>query len=56
VQDGYSCPKLLNYLVQARNVTEHSISPVIKEWDANLTATPVSGGIQLNWAPLIALS
>lgn len=43
--------QLLNYLIQARNVTEHTISPVIKEWDANLTATPVNNGIHLSWAP-----
>lgn len=43
--------QLLNYLIQARNATEHSISPVIKEWDANLTATPNKSGIMLSWAP-----
>lgn len=43
--------QLLNYLTQARNATEHSISPVIKEWDANLTVTPLNGGMQLNWEP-----
>ena len=43
--------ELLKYLIQARNVSEHSISEVVKEWDANLTAMPVQGGIQLNWKP-----
>ena len=40
---------LLLYLVQARNVSEHSISPAIKEWDADLKATSIPGGIKLNW-------
>lgn len=43
--------QLLNYLTQARNVSEHSISPTIKEWDANLKAKSIKGGIQLNWSP-----
>jgi len=43
--------QLLNYLKQARNATEHSISPVLKEWDANLTANPTKDGIQLTWSP-----
>ncbi|HDS0925787.1 hypothetical protein [Pseudomonas sp. CJQ_13] len=42
---------LLKYVAQARNVTEHSISDVIMDWDANLKAQPVLGGIHLSWSP-----
>ena len=42
---------LLNYLMQARNASEHTISPVIKEWDANLRAEPTPSGINLKWNP-----
>lgn len=42
---------LLKYVAQARNVTEHSISDVIVDWDANLKAQPVVGGIHLSWSP-----
>lgn len=42
---------LLLYLRQARNASEHTLSPVIKEWDANLRTTPLSGAIQLEWDP-----
>ncbi|MBF23325.1 MAG: hypothetical protein CML18_06895 [Pusillimonas sp.] len=41
---------LLKYISQARNVTEHTISEVMKDWDANLKATPVANGIQLSWS------
>lgn len=43
--------QLLNYLMQARNVTEHTISPVVKDWEANLKATPLNGGVHLSWDP-----
>lgn len=43
--------QLLNYLAQARNVTEHTISPVVKDWDANLKATSLNGGVHLSWDP-----
>ncbi|TRX75259.1 hypothetical protein [Pseudomonas mangiferae] len=42
---------LLKYVAQARNVTEHSISDVIMDWNANLKAQPVLGGIHLSWSP-----
>jgi len=42
---------LLKYVAQARNVTEHSISDVIMDWDANLKAQPILGGIHLSWSP-----
>lgn len=41
--------ELLKYLSQARNVSEHTISPVIKEWDANLKAKMSSSGVMLTW-------
>lgn len=40
---------LLNYLIQARNVTEHTISPVVKEWDANIRAHQIPGAIRIEW-------
>jgi hypothetical protein len=42
---------LLKYIVQARNVSEHTISPVVKDWDAELKATQITNGIRLNWKP-----
>lgn len=41
---------LLKYISQARNVSEHTISDVIKDWDPNLKATPGIGSIHLSWA------
>lgn len=43
--------ELLLYLVQARNVSEHSISQVVKDWSADLKADSVAGGIRLSWNP-----
>lgn len=41
---------LLKYISQARNVSEHTISDVIKDWDPNLKATSGVGSIHLSWA------
>lgn len=41
--------ELLKYLSQARNVSEHTISPVIKDWDADLKARTSSNGVMLTW-------
>jgi hypothetical protein len=41
---------LLKYVAQARNVTENSVSDVIVDWDANLKAQSVFGGIHLSWS------
>ncbi|MHB1232902.1 MAG: hypothetical protein ACYCZQ_10050 [Burkholderiales bacterium] len=40
---------LLRYLIQARNVSEHTIAPLIKEWDPNLKVTPVGGKVRFEW-------
>ena len=40
---------LLKYLIQARNVSEHTIATVIKDWDANFQATVTGGNFRLNW-------
>ncbi len=40
---------LLKYIIQARNVSEHTISPVVKDWNANLRARPTKNGIQFDW-------
>lgn len=42
---------LLKYIAQARNVTEHTISDVIRDWAPNLNAQPAVGGIHLSWSP-----
>lgn len=42
---------LLKYMYQARNVSEHTISEVINDWNPNLQAKPGIGSIQLSWAP-----
>ncbi len=42
---------LLRYITQARNVTEHSISQVVKEWDANLRVKNVGKGMELQFDP-----
>jgi hypothetical protein len=41
--------QLLKYLVQARNVTEHTISDVITERDMDFNARLVQNGIKLEW-------
>ncbi len=43
--------QLLNYLIQARNVTEHTISPIITERDINLKARSLQNAIRLEWQP-----
>lgn len=40
---------LLKYLVHARNVSEHTISPLIKEWKPNLKLTPVDDKLRIEW-------
>ena len=42
---------LLQYVRQARNVDEHSIQDVAKEYEWNLTATPTQEGVQVSWSP-----
>ena len=40
---------LLRYIAEARNVTEHTIDPTIKDWNANLRATTVGNKIKIEW-------
>ena len=42
---------LLLYLQQARNVDEHSISELAKDWDAKLKAVQKGNKVQLSWQP-----
>lgn len=42
---------LLRYIIQARNVDEHSIQELAREYEANLSATPQPGSILLRWSP-----
>lgn len=39
--------ELLRYVTQARNATEHTICPVVKEWDAGLRVTPHQKGVTI---------
>jgi hypothetical protein len=41
---------LLKYISQARNVSEHTISDVIKDWNPNFKATAGAGSIHLSWS------
>lgn len=40
---------LLKYVVQARNASEHSIDPIIRDWQPNLRVTPTGNGALLEW-------
>lgn len=40
---------LLQYLIQARNVEEHSIADVTQDWKANLKAVQVGNKVKLSW-------
>ncbi len=40
---------LLRYLIHARNVSEHTIGPLIKEWDANFRVTPIGDKVRFEW-------
>lgn len=40
---------LLKYLFHARNVSEHTISPLIKEWKPNFKVTPVGDKVGFKW-------
>ncbi len=42
---------LLSYLQQARNVDEHSISDLARDWDPKLTATQKANKVELGWQP-----
>lgn len=42
---------LLRYIGQARNVDEHSIQNLAKEYEWNFTATPQPEGILFRWSP-----
>lgn len=42
---------LLVYLRQARNVDEHTIAELAKDWDAKLTAVQKGSNIELSWQP-----
>lgn len=40
---------LLTYLQQARNVDEHSISELTKDWDSKLKVTQKGDKVELSW-------
>lgn len=42
---------LLQYVAQARNVDEHSIQNLAKDYEWNFTATPNREGIRFSWSP-----
>jgi hypothetical protein len=42
---------LLRYLVQARNVEEHSIQELASEWDPQLKGQPIGNKMHLSWQP-----
>jgi len=41
---------LLKYISQARNVSEHTISDVIRDWNPNFKAIPGVGSMHLSWS------
>jgi hypothetical protein len=42
---------LLSYLQQARNVDEHSIQELAKDWDPKLTGIQKGNELHLSWQP-----
>lgn len=44
-----STDPLLRYLIQARHASEHTIDPLIREWDANLKVTPIGDRVRIEW-------
>ena len=40
---------LLRYLVHARNVSEHTTSPLLKEWQPNFKVAQVSNNLLFDW-------
>ena len=42
---------LLKYLVQARNVSEHSISSVVRDWNPNIRVAQIESGVEFKWDP-----
>ena len=40
---------LLRFLIHARNASEHTISPSIKEWSPNLKVTSIGDNVRFEW-------